>query len=94
MRKRYEDWEALTGIHDTIEIDPVAMSVNDILTSGAKALFGNSNAGCGLFICLLLIKVLEKSGLSLNEQLPRNDGMTTTVGEALMAPTVIYVKQG
>jgi len=29
----------------------------------------------------------------LSDQLPRNDGITTTVGEALMAPTVIYVKQ-
>ncbi|OEL24720.1 Phosphoribosylformylglycinamidine cyclo-ligase, chloroplastic/mitochondrial, partial [Dichanthelium oligosanthes] len=30
----------------------------------------------------------------LSDQLPRNDGKTsTTVGEALMAPTVIYVKQ-
>jgi len=38
-------------------------------------------------------RVLEKSGLSLSDQLPRNDGVTTTVGEALMAPTVIYVKQ-
>ncbi|KAJ1277505.1 hypothetical protein BS78_04G009100 [Paspalum vaginatum] len=38
-------------------------------------------------------RVLEKSGLSLSDQLPRNDGITTTVGEALMAPSVIYVKQ-
>jgi phosphoribosylformylglycinamidine cyclo-ligase len=38
-------------------------------------------------------RVLQKSGLSLSDQLPRNDGITTTVGEALMAPTVIYVKQ-
>ncbi|WVZ96061.1 hypothetical protein U9M48_041744 [Paspalum notatum var. saurae] len=37
--------------------------------------------------------VLEKSGLSLSDQLPRNDGITTTLGEALMAPTVIYVNQ-
>jgi phosphoribosylformylglycinamidine cyclo-ligase len=29
----------------------------------------------------------------LTDPLPRNDGVTTTVGEALMAPTVIYVKQ-
>jgi phosphoribosylformylglycinamidine cyclo-ligase len=40
-----------------------------------------------------ILRVLEKSGLSLSDQLPRNDGITTTVGEALMAPTVIYVKQ-
>jgi phosphoribosylaminoimidazole (AIR) synthetase len=37
--------------------------------------------------------VLEKSGLNLSDPLPRNDGISTTVGEALMAPTVIYVKQ-
>ncbi|CAD6334888.1 unnamed protein product [Miscanthus lutarioriparius] len=41
----------------------------------------------------LVRRVLEKSGLSLSDQLPRNDGITTTVGEALVAPTVIYVKQ-
>ena len=29
----------------------------------------------------------------MSDQLPRNDDITTTVGEALMAPTVIYVKQ-
>jgi len=38
-------------------------------------------------------RVREKSGLSLSDQLPRNDGVTTTLGEALMAPTVIYVNQ-
>uniref|UniRef100_A0A0E0KL27 phosphoribosylformylglycinamidine cyclo-ligase n=1 Tax=Oryza punctata TaxID=4537 RepID=A0A0E0KL27_ORYPU len=160
-----------TGIHDTIGIDLVAMSVNDIVTSGAKPLFfldyyGTSKLdvdlaekvikgivdGCQQSDCVLLggetaempdfykegeydlsgfavgavnkdkvidgknimegdiiiglpssgvhsngfslaRRVLEKSGLSLNDQLPKNDGMTTTVGEALMAPTVIYVKQ-
>ncbi|OQU77227.1 hypothetical protein SORBI_3009G012300 [Sorghum bicolor] len=41
----------------------------------------------------LVRRVLEKSGFSLSDQLPRNDGITTTVGEALLAPTVIYVKQ-
>jgi len=34
--------------------------------------------------------VLEKSGLSLKDKLP---GASTTVAEALMAPTKIYVKQ-
>jgi hypothetical protein len=29
----------------------------------------------------------------LSDPLPRNDGISTTVGETLMAPTVIYVKQ-
>ncbi|KAG8061636.1 hypothetical protein GUJ93_ZPchr0003g17286 [Zizania palustris] len=160
-----------TGIHDTIGIDLVAMSVNDIVTSGAKPLFfldyfATSKLdvdlaekvikgivdGCKQSDCALLggetaempgfyaegeydlsgfavgavkkdkvidgksivegdiliglpssgvhsngfslaRRVLEKSGLSLNDQLPRNDGMTTTVGEALMAPTVIYVKK-
>ncbi|KAL5209166.1 hypothetical protein ABZP36_004789 [Zizania latifolia] len=160
-----------TGIHDTIGTDLVAMSVNDIVTSGAKPLFfldyfATSKLdvdlaekvikgivdGCQQSDCALLggetaempgfyaegeydlsgfavgavkkdkvidgksivdgdiliglpssgvhsngfslaRRVLEKSGLSLNDQLPRNDGMTTTVGEALMAPTVIYVKQ-
>uniref|UniRef100_A0A0E0D941 phosphoribosylformylglycinamidine cyclo-ligase n=1 Tax=Oryza meridionalis TaxID=40149 RepID=A0A0E0D941_9ORYZ len=160
-----------TGIHDTIGIDLVAMSVNDIVTSGAKPLFfldyyATSKLdvdlaekvikgivdGCQQSDCALLggetaempdfykegeydlsgfavgavkkdkvidgknivegdiiiglpssgvhsngfslaRRVLEKSGLSLNDQLPRNDGMTTTVGEALMEPTVIYVKK-
>ncbi|CAL5058331.1 unnamed protein product [Urochloa decumbens] len=41
----------------------------------------------------LVRRVLEKSGLSLSDQLPINDGITSTVGEILMAPTVIYVKQ-
>ncbi|RLN27676.1 phosphoribosylformylglycinamidine cyclo-ligase, chloroplastic/mitochondrial [Panicum miliaceum] len=160
-----------TGIHDTIGIDLVAMSVNDIVTSGAEPMFfldyyatskldvdlaekvikGIVN-GCEQSDCVLLggetaempdfyaegeydisgfavgkvkkdklidgknivkgdvliglpssgvhsngfslaRRVLEKSGLSLSDQLPRNDGITTTVGEALMAPTVIYVKQ-
>ncbi|KAM0857431.1 hypothetical protein ACQ4PT_048473 [Festuca glaucescens] len=160
-----------TGIHDTIGIDLVAMSVNDIVTSGAKPLFfldyfATSRLdvdlaekvikgivdGCQLSNCILLggetaempdfyqegeydlsgfavgavkkdkvidgknivegdvliglpssgvhsngfslaRRVLERSGLSLTDPLPRNDGVTTTVGEALMAPTVIYVKQ-
>nr|CAB3460461.1 unnamed protein product [Digitaria exilis] len=160
-----------TGIHDTIGIDLVAMSVNDIVTSGAEPLFfldyyATSKLdvdlaekvikgivdGCQQSDCALLggetaempdfyaegeydlsgfavgcvkkdkvidgknivkgdvliglpssgvhsngfslaRRVLEKSGLSLSDQLPRNDGITTTVGEALMAPTVIYVKQ-
>ncbi|RLM98257.1 phosphoribosylformylglycinamidine cyclo-ligase, chloroplastic/mitochondrial [Panicum miliaceum] len=160
-----------TGIHDTIGIDLVAMSVNDIVTSGAEPMFfldyfATSKLdvdlaekvikgivdGCEQSDCVLLggetaempdfyaegeydlsgfavgkvkkdklidgknivkgdvliglpssgvhsngfslaRRVLEKSGLSLSDQLPRNDGITTTVGEALMAPTVIYVKQ-
>ncbi|TVU17094.1 hypothetical protein EJB05_33108 [Eragrostis curvula] len=143
-----------SGIHDTIGIDLVAMSVNDIVTSGAKPLFfldyfATSKLdvdlaekvikgivdGCQQSDCALLggetaempgfyadgeydlsgfavgavkkdkvidgkniiegdvLIVLAKSGLSLNDQLPRNDGLETTVGEALMAPTVIYVKQ-
>ncbi|WVZ96058.1 hypothetical protein U9M48_041741 [Paspalum notatum var. saurae] len=160
-----------TGNHDTIGIDLVAMSVNDIVTSGAKPLFfldyyGTSKLdvdvaekvikgikdGCKQAFCKLLggetsempgfyaegaydlsgsavgvvkkdklidgttivegdvliglassgvhsngfslaRRVLEKSGLSLSDQLPRNDGITTTLGEALMAPTVIYVNQ-
>ncbi|XP_020404807.1 phosphoribosylformylglycinamidine cyclo-ligase, chloroplastic [Zea mays] len=160
-----------TGIQDTIGIDLVAMSVNDIVTLGAKPLFfldyyatskldvdlaekvikvirdGCEQSDCALLggetaempgfyvegeydlsgfavgvvkkdkiidgknivkgdvlIGLpssgvhsngfsLVRRVLEKSGLSLDDQLPRNDGITTTVGEALMAPTFIYVKQ-
>lgn len=34
--------------------------------------------------------MLAQSGLSLNDQLPGGD---VTIAEALMAPTVIYVKQ-
>ncbi|KAK8565523.1 hypothetical protein V6N13_020622 [Hibiscus sabdariffa] len=157
-----------SGIHETIGIDLVAMSVNDIVTSGAKPLFfldyfatshldvdlaekvikgivdGCQQSGCALLggetaempdfyakgeydlsgfavgivkkdsvidgknivagdvlIGLpssgvhsngfsLVRRVLARSGLSLKDQLP---GATGTLGEALMAPTVIYVKQ-
>ncbi|KAF9612371.1 hypothetical protein IFM89_039198 [Coptis chinensis] len=157
-----------TGIHDTIGIDLVAMSVNDIVTSGAKPLFfldyfATSHLdvdlaekvikgivdGCQQCDCALLggetaempdfyadgeydlsgfavgsvgknsvidgknivagdvllglpssgvhsngfslvRRVLAQSGLSLKNQLP---GATITLGEALMAPTIIYVKQ-
>ncbi|KAL0011228.1 hypothetical protein SO802_006336 [Lithocarpus litseifolius] len=157
-----------TGIHETIGIDLVAMSVNDIITSGAKPLFfldyfATSHLdvdlaekvikgivdGCQQSDCALLggetaempdfyedgeydlsgfavgivkkdsvidgrdiaagdvliglpssgvhsngfslvRRVLTRSGLSLEHKLPGED---VTLGEALMAPTVIYVKQ-
>ncbi|KAE8681645.1 Phosphoribosylformylglycinamidine cyclo-ligase [Hibiscus syriacus] len=157
-----------TGIHETIGIDLVAMSVNDIVTSGAKPLFfldyfATSHLdvdlaekvikgivdGCQQSDCALLggetaempdfyakgeydlsgfavgivkkdsvidgksivagdvliglhssgvhsngfslvRRVLARSGFSLKDQLP---GAAVTLGEALMAPTVIYVKQ-
>lgn len=157
-----------TGVHDTIGIDLVAMSVNDIVTSGAKPLFfldyfATSHldvdlaekvikgivSGCEQSDCALLggetaempdfyadgeydlsgfavgivkkdsvingknitagdvliglpssgvhsngfslvRRVLAQSGLSLEDPLP---GGTVTLGEALMAPTRIYVKQ-
>ncbi|KAK4480204.1 hypothetical protein RD792_013266 [Penstemon davidsonii] len=157
-----------TGIHETIGIDLVAMSVNDIVTSGAKPLFfldyfATSRLdvdlaekvikgivdGCQQSDCTLLggetaempdfyaegeydlsgfavgivkkesvincknievgdvliglpssgvhsngfslvRRVLDRSGLSLKENLP---GSSVTLGESLMAPTVIYVKQ-
>nr|GMD03249.1 phosphoribosylformylglycinamidine cyclo-ligase, chloroplastic/mitochondrial [Ipomoea batatas] len=157
-----------TGIHDTIGIDLVAMSVNDIVTSGAKPLFfldyfatskldvdlaekvikgivdGCKQSDCALLggetaempdfyangeydlsgfavgivkkdsvidgknivpgdvlIGLpssgvhsngfsLVRRVITQSGLSMKDQLP---GSPITLGEALMAPTVIYVKQ-
>ncbi|VYS60437.1 unnamed protein product [Arabidopsis thaliana] len=157
-----------TGIHDTIGIDLVAMSVNDIITSGAKPLFfldyfATSRLdvdlaekvikgiveGCRQSECALLggetaempdfyaegeydlsgfavgivkktsvingknivagdvliglpssgvhsngfslvRRVLARSNLSLNDALP---GGSSTLGDALMAPTVIYVKQ-
>ncbi|KAL1555765.1 Phosphoribosylformylglycinamidine cyclo-ligase, chloroplastic [Salvia divinorum] len=157
-----------TGIHDTIGIDLVAMSVNDIITSGAKPLFfldyfatsrldvdlaekvikgivdGCQQSDCALLggetaempdfyadgeydlsgfavgivkkdsvidgknievgdvlIGLpssgvhsngfsLVRRVLERSGLSLKDNLPCS---SLSLGEALMAPTVIYVKQ-
>ncbi|KAJ9696621.1 hypothetical protein PVL29_008702 [Vitis rotundifolia] len=157
-----------TGIHETIGIDLVAMSVNDIVTSGAKPLFfldyfATSHLdvdlaekvikgivdGCQQSDCVLLggetaempdfyadgeydlsgfavgvvkkdsvidgknivpgdvliglpssgvhsngfslvRRVLSRSGLSLKDQLP---GEAIALGEALIAPTVIYVKQ-
>lgn len=157
-----------TGIHETIGIDLVAMSVNDIITSGAKPLFfldyfATSHLdvdlaekvikgivdGCQQSDCALLggetaempdfyangeydlsgfavgivkkdsvidgrdivagdvliglpssgvhsngfslvRRVVTRSGLSLKDKLPGED---VTLGEALMAPTVIYVKQ-
>ncbi|KAJ1405040.1 PurM-like, C-terminal domain [Sesbania bispinosa] len=157
-----------TGIHDTIGIDLVAMSVNDIVTSGAKPLFfldyfatGHLDVdvaekvikgivdGCKQSDCVLLggetaempglykegeydlsgcavgivkkdsvingkniiagdiliglpssgvhsngfslvRRVLAQSGLSLKDKLPGGD---ITIAEALMTPTVIYVKQ-
>ncbi|KAI0510631.1 hypothetical protein KFK09_011239 [Dendrobium nobile] len=160
-----------TGIHGTIGIDLVAMSVNDIVTSGAKPLFfldyfGTSHLdvdlaetvikgivdGCKQSDCVLLggetaempdfyakgeydlsgfavgivkkdslidgkniksgdiligfpssgvhsngfslvRRVLSQSNLSLSDQLPGHGGGPFTLGEALMAPTVIYVKQ-
>ncbi|KAJ4797772.1 Phosphoribosylformylglycinamidine cyclo-ligase [Rhynchospora pubera] len=160
-----------TGIHDTIGIDLVAMSVNDIVTFGAKPLFfldyyATSKLdvdlaekvikgivdGCKQSDCVLLggetaempgfyakgeydlsgfavgavkkdelidgknivagdiliglpssgvhsngfslvRRVLESSGFSLSDNMPGNSGKPITIGEALMAPTVIYVKQ-
>lgn len=157
-----------SGIHETIGIDLVAMSVNDIITSGAKPLFfldyfatshldvdlaekvikgivdgclqsdcallggetaempdfyadgeydlsgfavgivkkdsvidGRDIAAGDVLIGLpssgvhsngfsLVRRVLTRSGLSLEHKLPGED---VTLGEALMAPTVIYVKQ-
>ncbi|EYU19144.1 hypothetical protein ABFS82_13G179100 [Erythranthe guttata] len=157
-----------TGIHETIGIDLVAMSVNDIITSGAKPLFfldyfATSHLdvdlaekvikgivdGCQQSDCTLLggetaempdfyadgeydlsgfavgivkkesvidgknidvgdviiglpssgvhsngfslvRRVLARSGLSLKDNLLDS---SVTLGEALMAPTVIYVKQ-
>ncbi|KAL4626991.1 hypothetical protein ACB092_05G135500 [Castanea dentata] len=157
-----------SGIHETIGIDLVAMSVNDIITSGAKPLFfldyfATSHLdvdlaekvikgivdGCQQSDCALLggetaempdfyadgeydlsgfavgivkkdsvidgrdiaagdvlvglpssgihsngfslvRRVLTRSGVSLEHKLPGED---VTLGEALMAPTVIYVKQ-
>lgn len=160
-----------TGIHDTIGVDLVAMSVNDIVTSGAKPLFfldyfATSHLdvdlaekvmkgivdGCKQSDCVLLggetaempdfyaegeydlsgfavgvvkkdavidgktisvgdvliglassgvhsngfslvRRVLAQSGLSLKDVLPGNENESVTLGAALMAPTVIYVKQ-
>ncbi|XP_042954283.1 phosphoribosylformylglycinamidine cyclo-ligase, chloroplastic-like isoform X3 [Carya illinoinensis] len=137
-----------TGIHETIGVDLVAMSVNDIVTSGAKPLFfldyfatshldvdlaektaempdfyadgeydlsgfavgivkrdavinGRDIVAGDVLIGLpssgvhsngfsLVRRVLSRSGLSLKDKLPGED---VTLGEALMAPTVIYVKQ-
>ncbi|KAI5065687.1 hypothetical protein GOP47_0020382 [Adiantum capillus-veneris] len=158
------------GKHDTIGIDLVAMSVNDIVTSGAKPLFfldyfATSQLdvdlaeqvikgiveGCKQSDCVLLggetaempgfyakgeydlsgfavgivkkehvvdgkairegdmllglpssgvhsngfslvRRVLSDSGVSLSSVLPDSDS-TISIGEALLAPTVIYVKE-
>ncbi|XP_068660618.1 phosphoribosylformylglycinamidine cyclo-ligase, chloroplastic-like [Aristolochia californica] len=160
-----------TGIHETIGIDLVAMSVNDIVTSGARPLFfldyfATSHLdvdlaekvikgivdGCRQSDCALLggetaempdfyaegeydlsgfsvgivkkdsvidgknivagdvliglsssgfhsngfslvRRVVAQSGLSLNDKLPVNNGKSIALGEALMAPTTIYVEQ-
>ncbi|XP_068658339.1 phosphoribosylformylglycinamidine cyclo-ligase, chloroplastic-like [Aristolochia californica] len=160
-----------TGIHETIGIDLVAMSVNDIVTSGARPLFfldyfATSHLdvdlaekvikgivdGCRQSDCALLggetaempdfyaegeydlsgfavgivkkdsvidgknivagdvliglsssgvhsngfslvRRVVAQSGLSLNDKIPVNNGKSIALGEALMAPTTIYVKQ-
>ncbi|KAK3019516.1 hypothetical protein RJ639_003188 [Escallonia herrerae] len=137
-----------SGIHETIGIDLVAMSVNDIVTSGAKPLFfldyfatshldvdlaektaempdfyadgeydlsgfavgivekdsvidgknimvgdvliGLPSSGVHSNGFSLVRRVLARSGLALKDQLP---GESVSLGEALMAPTVIYVKQ-
>ncbi|KAJ7563720.1 hypothetical protein O6H91_03G123200 [Diphasiastrum complanatum] len=159
------------GIHDSIGIDLVAMSVNDIITSGAKPLFfldyfATSHLdvdlaeqvikgiveGCRQSDCALLggetaempdfyadgeydlsgfavgavkkeavidgskikvgdilvglpssgvhsngfslvRKVLARSGVLLHDPLPGCDLKQTTIGEALLSPTRIYVKQ-
>jgi phosphoribosylformylglycinamidine cyclo-ligase len=132
------------GKHDTIGVDLVAMSVNDIITSGARPMFfldyfATSRLdvdqaeqvikgivdGCKQSDCALLggetaempgfyapgeydlsgfavgsgvhsngfslvRKVLANSGASLHDQLP---GAGVTIGQALLAPTTIYVKQ-
>ncbi|RWR90052.1 phosphoribosylformylglycinamidine cyclo-ligase, chloroplastic/mitochondrial [Cinnamomum micranthum f. kanehirae] len=41
----------------------------------------------------LVSRVLAQNGLSLKDQLPGGSGRPITLGEALMTPTVIYVKQ-
>ncbi|THU56969.1 hypothetical protein C4D60_Mb11t22810 [Musa balbisiana] len=41
----------------------------------------------------LVRRILAQSGLSLNDQLPNNNGKPIRLGRALMAPTIIYVKQ-
>nr|CAD1816912.1 unnamed protein product [Ananas comosus var. bracteatus] len=57
------------------------------------ALIGLPSSGVHSNGFSLVRRVLAKSGLSLHDQLPGNNGRPLTVGEALMAPTVIYVKQ-
>eukprot|EP00271_Cylindrocystis_brebissonii_P003504 TRINITY_DN1454_c0_g3_i1.p1 TRINITY_DN1454_c0_g3~~TRINITY_DN1454_c0_g3_i1.p1 ORF type:complete len:410 (+),score=84.55 TRINITY_DN1454_c0_g3_i1:225-1454(+) len=157
--------------HDTIGIDLVAMSVNDIITSGAKPMFfldyfASSRLdvdkaeqvirgivdGCNLSDCALLggetaempgfyadgeydlsgfavgsvkkealidgstiaagdtliglpssgchsngyslvRRILERSGASVDDKLPGSKDESVTIGEALLAPTTIYVKQ-
>ncbi|KAJ8752610.1 hypothetical protein K2173_005499 [Erythroxylum novogranatense] len=119
-----------TGIHETIGIDLVAMSVNDIVTSGAKPLFfldyfAMSRLDIDLAEKLALLMVANSlnyfllgreigeydlSGFAVG--IVRRDsvidgksivardvlidlllGESVTLGKALMAPTVIYVKQ-
>ncbi|RWR90389.1 phosphoribosylformylglycinamidine cyclo-ligase, chloroplastic [Cinnamomum micranthum f. kanehirae] len=56
-------------------------------------LIGLPSSGVHCWGFSLVSRVLAQSGLSLKDQLPGGSGKPITLGEALMVPTVIYVKQ-
>ncbi|KAG0051788.1 hypothetical protein BGZ89_003425 [Linnemannia elongata] len=68
----------MTGIHDTIGQDVVAMNVNDLIVQGAESLFFLDYYACGKLEVEVAKDVVKG---------------TKTLGQSLLTPTRIYVKQ-